>query len=292
MKPISYLTNKTTPTRYRSLGGMIFVLLFVSFFALSPYSAYAQCGQWDVGGQWSIQQSTTVVNFELQRNGSVVTGKAYYTQPGRETKFLGVVTSGGDSVVHYGDVDGSARGSLFTVHIYWDNHKSIGVYTGKISPSGKIEGDAYGEENPSVKVKWYSRSSMLCAPVPVVATKTPTPAPPKKTIKATGHARVTPPDPAIEPIKAILKAPGIIATPNNIALMKGKSKGMTTLTWDAGRAHPSAEVWVKVDDGDETKVVATGKGTLQVTVVPGKSYLYILKDAGKTLATLIVEFHR
>lgn len=133
---------------------------------------------------------------------------------------------------------------------------------------------------------------MLCAPAPVVATKTPTPAPPKKTIKATGHARVTTPDPAIEPVKAILKAPGIIATPNNIALIKGKSKGTTTLTWDAGRAHPSAEVWVKVDDGDETKIVATGKGTLQVTVVPGKSYLYILKDAGKTLATLIVEFHR
>lgn len=117
MKAISYLANRATAGRYRSLGCMIFVLLFASFFALSPYSAYAQCAQWDVSGQWSIQQSTTVVNFELQRNGSIVTGKAYYITPGRETKFLGTVVKGEDQITHYGDVDGSARGSLFTVHI-------------------------------------------------------------------------------------------------------------------------------------------------------------------------------
>jgi hypothetical protein len=89
-----------------------------------------------------------------------------------------------------------------------------------------------------------------------------------------------------------MKVPGIMASPNNIALVAGKGQGKTTLTWDAGEDHPNAEVWVKVDDQDETKVVAQGKGTLQVAVVPGKTYVYTLKDKGQVLATVTVKFHR
>jgi hypothetical protein len=82
------------------------------------------------------------------------------------------------------------------------------------------------------------------------------------------------------------------SSPNNIKLWAVKAQGKTTLTWDAGEDHPNAEVWVKVDDQDETKVVAQGKGTLQVAVVPGKTYVYTLKEKGQVLATVTVKFHR
>ena len=65
--------------------------------------------------------------------------------------------------------------------------------------------------------------------------------------------------------------------------------GQVVLTCDGGKDHPYAEVWVKVDDGDETFIVEQGKGARQVTVEPGKTYLYILADAGKRLATVTVK---
>jgi len=65
--------------------------------------------------------------------------------------------------------------------------------------------------------------------------------------------------------------------------------GQTTLIWDGGKDHPYAEVWVKVDDGEETFVVEQAKGTRQVIVEWGRTYLYILSDAGKRLATVTVK---
>ena len=64
--------------------------------------------------------------------------------------------------------------------------------------------------------------------------------------------------------------------------------GQVVLEWDGGKDHPYAELWVKVNDGDETFIVEQGKGARQVTVEPGKTYLYILADAGKRLATVTV----
>ena len=67
---------------------------------------------------------------------------------------------------------------------------------------------------------------------------------------------------------------------------------MTTIAWDGGKDHPYAEVWVRVDNEDEKKLLEQGRGTLPVTVVPGKTYVYILTDAGTTLATITVRFQR
>ncbi len=78
------------------------------------------------------------------------------------------------------------------------------------------------------------------------------------------------------------KVPWIVAKP-------GQTPGTKTLTWDGGPDHPYAEVWVKVDDQDEKFVVEKGKGTREVTVEPGNTYLYILTDSGKQLATVSVQ---
>ena len=273
---------------------VISLFFFVTLITFSTSSSRAQCAQWDVSGYQLLKQGTTSVALNLIQNGSLVSGNAEYDA---------LINDGADFVRIRGDVDGSVQGNNFNVHVYWNYNGLIGVYDGVISPQGRAEGDGYGKENPSKKFLWFIRDPVKCSAAPKAASPLPGPEPQPihhaPGVRSTGRPRATTPTPVLEasadpvkPVPPAFTAPGITASPNNIALVKGKSKGTTTLTWDAGRAHPSAEVWVKIDDEDETKVVATAKGTLEVTVIPGKSYLYSLRDAGKTLARLVVEFHR
>ena len=81
--------------------------------------------------------------------------------------------------------------------------------------------------------------------------------------------------------------PFITANPADV-ISPRRSQGTTTLTWNGGPDHPYAEVWVKVDGADETFIVEQGKGTREVTVELGKTYLFILTDAGQRLATVTV----
>jgi hypothetical protein len=85
-----------------------------------------------------------------------------------------------------------------------------------------------------------------------------------------------------------LAAPTIMATPNPVPVPPGQTSGTTTLSWDGEAKHPYAEVWVGVDGNDETFVVEKGKGTRQVTIELGKTYIYKLADFGKTLASVTV----
>jgi len=47
---------------------------------------------------------------------------------------------------------------------------------------------------------------------------------------------------------------------------------------------------LKVVDQDEAKVLERGKGTLPASIAVGHTYVYILTDAGTTLATVTVRF--
>ena len=80
----------------------------------------------------------------------------------------------------------------------------------------------------------------------------------------------------------------ITADPNPVILAEGQTQGKTTLTWDGGDQHPYSEVWVKVDDNDETFVVESGKGKRDVTIDLGKTYLFKLSDANELLASVTV----
>ena len=82
-----------------------------------------------------------------------------------------------------------------------------------------------------------------------------------------------------------MKVPGIVAS-QVIYQFPGAPAGSVVLTWDGGPDHPYAEVWFKVNNSDAAFLVEQGKGGRQVTVERGKSYTYILTDAGKTLATV------
>ena len=90
------------------------------------------------------------------------------------------------------------------------------------------------------------------------------------------------------PIPSVLAALTITANPNPVIVPKGQTQGTATLTWDGGNDHPYAEAWVKVDNADETFVVESGKGTRQVTIELGKTYLFKLSDSNELLASVTV----
>ncbi len=84
------------------------------------------------------------------------------------------------------------------------------------------------------------------------------------------------------------KTPLIRANPNPVIVPPGQTTGTTTLTWNGGKDHPYAEVWVRVDENDETFIIESGKGTRQATVELGKTYVFKLSDANVLLASVSV----
>jgi len=83
-------------------------------------------------------------------------------------------------------------------------------------------------------------------------------------------------------------APFIIADNNPVVIPPGETSGTVTLEWDGGAKHPYAEVWVRVDQTDETFVVEQGRGSRNATVELGKHYVFKLSDANVLLAQVSV----
>ena len=83
-------------------------------------------------------------------------------------------------------------------------------------------------------------------------------------------------------------APFIVADNNPVVIPPGKTSGTVTLEWDGGPKHPYAEVWVRVDQTDETFIVEQGRGSRNATVELGKSYVFKLSDANVLLAQVSV----
>lgn len=83
-------------------------------------------------------------------------------------------------------------------------------------------------------------------------------------------------------------APFIIADNNPVVIAAGRSSGTVSLEWDGGKDHPYAEVWVRVDENDETFIVEQGRGMRNVKVEFGKSYEFKLSDANVLLASVRV----
>ena len=264
---------KITPSKL--IGAVAAALL------LACVPALAQCPQWDVSGEWTLEQSDGyTLRMNLQQNGKTVTGGARF---GYVKKPDGVLApfKGGDPATQRGSVSGNIAGDDFYVEIGWSSG-STGIYRGKVGAQGRIEGSTYDKGAPGSKANWFSPTLMKCqganetGPVPIKRTgkaSVPMPAtPPPRPIKSTG--------------KAATGANAAAGVPRIVVFNKpGQRPGTRTLTWDGGPDHPYAEVWVKVGDEDETKVVEQGKGSRAVTVEPGKTYLYILTDSGERLAT-------
>lgn len=77
-----------------------------------------------------------------------------------------------------------------------------------------------------------------------------------------------------------------------VTIPPGQTSGTVNLTWDGGKDHPYAEVWVRVDSDDETFMVEQGRGARQATVELGKSYEFKLSDANVLLSSVTVTIRR
>lgn len=223
-------------------------------FSLSP--AEAVCPQWDVSGKWSIEQENPAahVELDLSQSGTEVTGTAKYNGAPSQVK-------------------GTIVGDDFSVEITDTTGKH--VFRGTVGP-GRIAGvtSIPGASEPTV---WYSTSAMKCVEAGP-ATTSEAPKSPSLGSAAT----------ASQQAGTSAAAGKIWANPHYATVPAGQAEGTTTLTWDGGRDHPHAEVWLKVDDETEKLVVQQAKGSRQVQVRPNKIYLYILKDSGQQLDSVTV----
>ncbi len=233
---------------------MIFAgTLLLAVLALPPSSAQAQCREWHVGFEWSLKQGDLEVHLRLRQSGNSINGEADHESV--KSVDRGPFIGGGKVVPHKGKVAGTIDGSNITLDMEWDDG-SGGIYTGVIGPTGIIRGTVnVDKEKPTNIWNWVSRKSMFCADKADKKTKpTPPAAPPqpspKRLIKSSGKARTEASAPAGVPRIAAFNKPGQAST--------------QVLTWDGGPDHPYAEVWVKVDGADETKVVEQGKGTREM----------------------------
>ncbi len=137
------------------------------------------CEQWDVSGDWMLIQSNVVgrgVRVKLRQSGSGISGSAQWTEWKEGTHILGVRVTGDDVEFHDGKVDGTLDGNRLSVQIYWKDRK-VGVYTGEVAPSGRLNGTTYDRFHPNNRAEWYSEGLMKCSPSAIA---------PKKRIKALG----------------------------------------------------------------------------------------------------------
>ena len=241
-----------------------FAVLVLSMVILATIHAEAQCGQRNVSGSWKIQikgsSATEVV--DLKQSGDTVTG-----QVSTEVS--------ANLIAPFAAVTGNVDGEKIRLRVEWTNDRYTirESFDGTFAEDGRITGTGQiWALAGTVPVEWTSDRSMPCL---------------FKRVGSLGVKRTDPGGSA-----PTNRSVFIAAAPNNIILPPGVGIGQTTLAWDAGPDHPYAEVWVRVDGQDATKVLERGKGSLPVVVEPGRSYLYILTDAGTTLATVTVRFQR
>jgi len=138
-------------------------LIALALVASLPASASgADCVSWNVSGRWALNQASGhYVGLDLQQSDGVITGTAvWYEKMPPDWVFIGWV--GNDPEEHSGSLDGRVAGDEFNAQIFW-NDRVIGVYTGKIGPQGRIEGETYDRDQPNLRTTWFSSIPLTCA---------------------------------------------------------------------------------------------------------------------------------
>ena len=124
------------------------------------FAAEAECSRWDVTGDWQFfQTNDTAPYFSLQLTQTGLTGTGSYSYWEDDCPFF-VVCSEKHTVS--ASVDGTVNGDSFEITAYWNNG-TIGVYSGKIGPQGRVQGTTYDRQHPQTIAAWYSNRTAKCA---------------------------------------------------------------------------------------------------------------------------------
>ena len=224
--------------------------------ALFATSVEATCPQWDVSGQWNIEQENPTLRVELDLIQ-------------RSTEFTGTAKFNGAA----GKAKGTIVGADFKLEIEVGGAKH--VFRGEVGPA-RIAGvsSAPGAPRPTI---WYSTREMKCVD-----------AAPSAESAAENSSASASSATATDEKQNRRGAGKIWANPQVTTVPAGQVEGKTTLTWDAGAKHLNAEVWLKIDDEDEKLLVKQAKGSREERLKPNKVYFYMLKDRGEQLDSLTV----
>src|ERR1044071_41867 len=134
---------------------LVATLLFAATATISamPSAAQADCSGWDLSGDWAfVQTNGTSPTFTLHQTGTGLQGSAIYWYEYRNSGFRLPIKA---------SVDGMINGDSVEITAYWDN-RTIGVYTAKIGPLGRLEGTTYDRQNPETIASWYSDRTAKC----------------------------------------------------------------------------------------------------------------------------------
>lgn len=140
---------------------------FAAGIFLSSTQTQAACGQWSMPAKIEIRQSNgseVKINSTPSQAGFV--GTARYWSEIDDRSFI---TSGDEYNWVIGVLEGAVEGSTahFTIHWQGDRAKrvqnSTGVYTGTISPEGRLTGTGYDADHPGTTATWFALEPMKCS---------------------------------------------------------------------------------------------------------------------------------
>ncbi|HEV7700993.1 MAG TPA: hypothetical protein VGO43_12240 [Pyrinomonadaceae bacterium] len=252
--------TKVNASRHRTSGLRVGVVLFAAVIVLLPISANAQCSRtWDASGEWEIHQGSgpraTVMRLNLTQSGNALSGTA---------------SRGGTS----SKVEGEADGDNFRLWFNVANSNELLIYAAQVSASGKLAGETYIGSTKRNRDTWYSDQPLTCGWSPGKSRG-------NLTSRLSANAPVQPGSAA----GYLAKGPILVAS-QPVFPLPSNPVGWFVLTWDAGPAHPNADVWVKYGNSREkVLVMKQPKGGQQIVLQRGQMYTYVLMDDRLVLAT-------
>jgi hypothetical protein len=169
-----------------SIAVTSWIVFGVSFAALEPWAAQADCAQWDIGGHWEIQQGNGItVTMDLTQTGTDVRGTGSFVKghtaglPHYEIKSSGSIA---------GTIDGNGN---ILLNANWG-----GVYRGGVGSDAFIGGTTFATNDPGNQVGWRSNRAATCQVVAEPSATTP---------PSQAESPPPPPAPDTRPVKKLGK---------------------------------------------------------------------------------------
>lgn len=154
----------------------IFAAVTVSLIPLAslftvPTLAAAPCTQWELG-DLRIVQNVYVIVLQLVQSGNSLQGEAIFNQRGAIEEWRS------------GQVDGTVSGNAIEFTAFWKDG-TVGVYSGTIGSTGRVEGTTYDKSNPGSRARWHSDNRLSC-----LANASTTPSEPQLPVKKLGKKKI------------------------------------------------------------------------------------------------------
>jgi hypothetical protein len=238
---------------------MVGVFFFAAVIVLLPISTRAQCSDWTAAGEWRLMQGTRgfgfdPVDLQLEQKGTAISGTA-------SRRAIGV----------HGPVSGTLNGDTLSLEIAWSDGQTS-VYTSKVLPTGKLQGEMYYKDSGKVNDPWYSEGELACKTLIG-----------GRSIGSSGRGPRLPGNAPVQTGASLLKGPVLVAS-QAVFPTPYTSTGFVVLTWDAGPDHPNADIWFK-SGRERVLLMKQPKGGQQIVVQRGQMYEYVLMDGRTVLAT-------